>query len=172
MAKLENRAFLAYDIENTFGGLAAHTKIKELELAYRSTQMALITPGLKMMKSTAMSKSFVRYRHLDLSMSQAHLGTFQFVEGKDAADLYLLEVLFYDPAVTRSSDIIIASGDKIFLPAVEWLRSNGRRVHLYARRSATSPYVLEQFDSTTWAPEVQLDDDTEDEGGEDGDDYC
>ena len=111
MKSLVNRAFLAYDIENIFGGTNVPTKIKEIELAIRSTHITAITPGVPIMKSTAMSKSFIKYRELDIPTSRIHLGAFQFVKGRDAADLYLIDVLFNNPAVLRSSDIIIASGD-------------------------------------------------------------
>ncbi len=158
MKKPETRSYLAYDIENIFGGTNVPTKIKEVELAIRSTHITAITPGVPIMKSTAMSKSFIKYRELDIPTSRIHLGAFQFVKGRDAADLYLIDVLFNNPAVLRSSDIIIASGDKIFLPVVEWLRNNGRRVHLYARESATSYAAVNMFDSVTWAPEIRSSD--------------
>jgi hypothetical protein len=158
MPKPESRSYLAYDIENIFGGINVPTKIKEVELAMRSTQIVAITPGVPIMKSTAMSKSFIKHRELDIPSSRIHLGAFRFVKGRDAADLYLIDVLFNNPAVLRSSDIIIASGDKIFMPAVEWLRNNGRRVHLYARKSATSHAAVNMFDSVTWAPEIHMSD--------------
>ena len=159
MTYVNDRACLAYDIENTFGGSdTTRKKIEESDLAYRSTQVANIRPGVPVLMSTAMSRTFANNRRIDLQPAAPYLGVVRFVKGRDAADLYLIDVLYHDPAVLRSSDIVIASGDKKFLPAVNWLRHQGRKVHLYARKSATSPYVLNQFDSVTWAPEIGDDD--------------
>ena len=109
---------------------------------------------MPLIRTAAFSKAFAKYRKLDLPASGQHIGKFQFVEGRDAADHYLVDMLLHDPTVHRSSDIVVASGDTIFMPAVKWLRHRGHRVHLYVRASASSCVALENFTTVNWAPEL------------------
>lgn len=56
--------------------------------------------------------------------------------GPDGADHALLDVLFTEPAVARSAEIIIASGDGIFAEGVARLIGSGHTVSVVSRPEA------------------------------------
>lgn len=82
----------------------------------------------------------------------------RFVPGRglNGADNALIEVIRNEPALSRSTRLILVSGDHAFAKPVAELKAKGIRTTVVARRGSLSNELRKQADQVCWLPEFVI----------------
>jgi hypothetical protein len=82
----------------------------------------------------------------------------RFVQGRglDGADNALIDVIKKEPVASRSSRLVLVSGDHAFADSVAELRSKGLRTTVVSRPGSLSNELRQQADQVCWLPEFAI----------------
>jgi len=82
----------------------------------------------------------------------------RFVQGRglNGADNALIEVIRNEPVASRSSRLVLVSGDHAFAEPVAELKSQGIRTTVVSRPGSLSAELQQQADQVCWLPEFSI----------------
>ena len=82
----------------------------------------------------------------------------RFVQGRglDGADNALIDVIRNEPVASRSSRLVLVSGDHAFADPIAELRAKGIRTTVVSRPGSLSRELLLQADQVCWLPEFAI----------------
>ena len=82
----------------------------------------------------------------------------RFVQGRglDGADNALIDVIRNEPVASRSSQLVLVSGDHAFAGPVAELRAKGIRTTVVSRPGSLSKELASQADQICWLPEFAI----------------
>jgi hypothetical protein len=82
----------------------------------------------------------------------------RFVQGRglNGADNALIEVIKFEPVASRSSRLVLVSGDHAFAEPVAKLKAQGIRTTVVSRPGSLSRELQQQADQVCWLPEFSL----------------
>lgn len=76
--------------------------------------------------------------------------------GIDGADNALLDVISEEPVASRSSRLVLVSGDHAFTPSVTALKSSGIRTTVVSRPQSLARNLAQVADEICWLPDFPL----------------
>jgi hypothetical protein len=89
-------------------------------------------------KAEPSATEVAQFRHFYLAIADGWPGARSvYKQGKDGADLALLEVALDEGAAGRFGKVVIASGDHVFTEAVDTLQAHSVDVRVFARKYGT-----------------------------------
>jgi hypothetical protein len=85
-----------------------------------------------------------------------HDARFVLGHGLNGADNALIEVIRHEPAASRSTRLVLVSGDHAFAEPVAELKAQGIRTTVVSRPGSLSKELAQHADQICWLPEFSL----------------
>lgn len=152
----QNRAFVLTDLDNVFGGVSlprASFGIPETQLFEVRSILNNVQPHVSVrFWNVAFAKTFLSVYNISPQVVNNLFGHPYREEGIDGADKKLEQILLSDPAIESSSDLIIVSGDKRFVPIARRCIERGQNVHLVCDPQARARKWKGHFSTYTELP--------------------